>query len=137
MQMYSVIGAAMHVHDVLHRGLEEAVYQEALEMELEKQGINAVPQKMIHCYYEGKQMKKFYQADFYLDGLVVEIKSTEKLCTEHRSQLFNYLRLTQTKRGLLVNFGERSLRTERYIYDEDNDMFCLITQTNYLDYVEI
>lgn len=136
MEMYDVVGVAMHVHDVLHRGLEEAIYQEAMEMEFMKKNIPAEPQKMIHCYYEGQIMKKYYQADFFLDGLVVEIKSVEHLNTEHRAQLFNYLRLTQSKRGLLINFGEPSLRTERYIYDEDQDIFILLTKTNLESYVE-
>lgn len=135
MQMYEIIGAAMHVHEVLHRGLDELIYQEAMEMEFAKRGIKAEPQKLIHCYYEGVQMKKFYQADFYLDGIVVELKSVEHLCSDHRAQLFNYMRLTQTKKGLLINFGETSLRTERYVYDETKDDFILLTQQNLSQHV--
>ncbi len=135
MQMYDVVGVAMHVHDVLHRGLEELIYQEAMEMEFAKRGMKVEPQKLIHCYYEGQRMKKYYQADFFWNGLVIEIKSAEQIITEHRAQLFNYLRLTKSKRGLLINFGERSLRTERYIYNEDNDTFVLITRENVDNYV--
>ena len=135
MMMYKIVGAAMHVHEVLGRGLEEAVYQEALEMELGKRNLPYESQKLINCYYEGEKMRKFYVADFYCKGLIIEIKSTESICSEHRSQLFNYMRLTHTKRGLLVNFGEKSLRCERYIYMEETDDFRLINKDNLSSYV--
>lgn len=133
--MYHAIGAAMTVHRILGRGLEEAVYQEALGIEFEKCGIKAIPQFPIHCYYGDVKMTKFYLADFYLDGLVIELKSVEDLCSEHRAQLFNYMRLTHTIRGLLINFGERSLHSERYIYNEESDDFILLTEHNYKNYI--
>lgn len=135
MDMYNVIGAAMRVHQLLGRGLEEPIYQEALGIEFEKRGIKAIPQHPIHCYYDDVKMQKFYLADFYLDGLVVELKSTEHLCSEHRAQLFNYMRLTHTNKGLLINFGERSLCSERYLYNKESDDFILLTENNYKNYI--
>lgn len=135
MDMYHVIGAAMTVHQILGRGLEEPVYQEALGIEFERCGIKAIPQFPIHCFYGDVKMKKFYLADYYLDGLVIELKSVENLCSEHRAQLFNYMRLTHTTRGLLINFGERSLHSERYIYNEESDDFILLTEHNYKKYI--
>lgn len=137
MEMYNVIGAAMRVHEVLGRGLEELVYQEALGIEFKKRGIEAKPQYPIHCYYDGIMMEKKYVADYYYNNLVIELKSTEELCAEHRAQLFNYMRLTHTKRGVLINFGEKKLHAERFVYNNDNDDFILLTRHNYRDYINL
>lgn len=135
MDMYDVVGAAMRVHEVLGRGLEEPVYQEALSIEFEKRNINAIAQYPIECYYDGIKMEKKYFADFYYNGIVVELKAVDKICSEHRAQLFNYMRLTHTKRGLLINFAGKSLYSERYLYFDQDDDFILLTEQNYRDYV--
>lgn len=137
MDMYYVIGAAMRVHEILGRGLEEPVYQEALSIELKRRNLNAIAQYPIECYYDGVKMEKKYFADFYFNGIVIELKSVEKICSEHRAQLFNYMRLTHTKRGLLINFAGKSLYSERYLYSEFDDDFILLTEDNYKDYVTI
>ena len=86
-------------------------------------------------YYKGVQMEKKYFADFYYNGIVIELKAVSEICPEHRSQLFNYLRITNQQRGILFNFGEESLHTERYLYLEDIDEFVLINQENLREYV--
>lgn len=135
MEMYAVVGAAMRVHEVLHRGLEESVYQEALGIEFRRRSMDAKPQYPIHCYYDGEQMEKFFLADYYYNGVMVELKSTDSLCSEHRAQLFNYMRLTHTLRGLIINFGEKSLRAERYLYDIDIDDFVLLSEKNFTSHI--
>ena len=135
LDMYEVVGAAMRVHEVLHRGLEESVYQEALGIEFRRRGIEATPQYPIHCYYDGEEMNKFFIADYYYNGVVVELKSAEMLCSEHRAQLFNYMRLTNSVRGVLINFGEKSLRAERFLYDADIDDFVLLSEVNYKSHI--
>lgn len=131
LDIYNVIGAAMKVHSILGRALEEAVYQEALGIEFERRNIDAQSQYPIHCYYDGVKMKKFYIADFFYRGMIIELKSVSMICSEHRAQLFNYMRLTHTNRGILINFADCSLYAERYIYDEHSDDFVLITEDNY------
>ena len=64
------------------------------------------------------------------------MKAIEKLGSEHRSQLFNYMRITKLDRGVLLNFCERSLRAERYLYQSDTDSFILLTQDNYKLYID-
>ena len=133
--MYLIVGAAMDVYNDIGRGLSEYIYQEAMRMELEDKGILAEKEKVLDLYYKGRKMEKFYVADFYYNGIIVETKSVSSLCSEHRSQLFNYMRISHTHRGLLINFGEKSLRAERYLYQPDDEDFVLLTQKNYKDYI--
>lgn len=135
MQMYDFIGAAYEVHKSLGRGMEEAIYQEALELELLDRNILFEREKILATYYKGRKLDKFYVADFISNGIVVELKSVTKLCSEHRAQLMNYMRITKNTRGLLINFGERSLRVERYIYQYYTDDFILLSEHNLCEYV--
>ena len=135
LDIYGVVGAAMEVHKTLGRGMAEPLYQEALEMEMNDNGMEAEREKVLLCFYKEREMKKHYIADFYYKGILIELKSVEKLCPEHRAQLLNYMRVSRQKKGLLINFGEKSLRAERYIYSPENDDFILLTQQNYLDYI--
>ena len=134
--MYDVVGAAMEVHATLGRGLSEPIYQEALMMEMDMRGLKAEREKTLNVYYKGILMSKYYVADFYYKNIIVELKAVEKLNSEHRAQLFNYMRICDINRGLLINFGEMSLRTERYLYLPEDDDFVLITKDNYKDYID-
>ena len=67
---------------------------------------------------------------------MVELKSVASLLPEHRAQLFNYMRITGTLRGILVNFGEKSLRAERYLYLPAEDDFVLVNESNYRQFIE-
>ena len=136
MQMYAVIGAAQMVHRTLGRGLEELIYQEALEIELTERDIPFERQKVLRTYYKEHQLKKTYMADLYSNGIMIELKSVTQICPEHRAQLMNYMRITKTQKGLLINFGEKSLRVERFIYQKDSDDFALLTEGNLSQYVQ-
>jgi len=135
LDIYDVVGAAMEVHKTLGRGLAEPLYQEALEMELRINGLEAEREKTLLCYYKEQKMKKHYVADFYYKGIIIELKSVEKLLPEHRAQLINYMRISHQEKGMLINFGEKSLRTERFIYNSEDDDFILLTKQNYKDYI--
>lgn len=135
-EMYNTIGVALEVFNTLGRGLQEAVYQEAMNMEFSIRNIKVFGQYPIYIWYKGQKMNKYYLADFYYNGMMVELKSTEVLCPEHRSQLFNYMRLCKVERGVLINFGEKNLRCERYIYQPHDDSFVLLSKINIKDYVE-
>lgn len=126
----------MEVHHVLGRGMEEPIYQEALGIELRQRGIYAEREKPLHLHYKGVEMKKYYVADFVCDGVIVELKSVAGLLPEHRAQLFNYMRITSVERGILINFGEKSLRCERYLYLPDEDDFVLLNECNYIQYIQ-
>ena len=132
--VYKIIGAAMEVHGVLGYGLLEPVYQEALSRELSIRHIDNVREKEIEIYYKGVKMDKFYKMDLVVDDIIIELKAVESVASEHRAQLFNYLRLTQKPIGVLINFGEKNLHSERYIYDKDTNECYLVDK--YLDPVE-
>ena len=133
--MYDVVGAAMEVFNTLGRGMAEAVYQEALAIEFQQRGMKAEREKMLPLSYKGVPMQKTYFADFYYKGILVELKSVEEVSSDHRAQLFNYMRITGKNRGLLFNFGEKSLHTERYLYLPKEDDFVLLNQDNYRSFV--
>lgn len=135
MDIYDVIGAAMEVHQTLGRGMAESIYQEALEMEMAENGLCVEREIILLCYYKEREMKKHYVVDFFYKGIIIELKSTEKICPEHRAQLINYMRISRQTKGLLINFGEKSLRVERYIYNEEDDDFILLTKHNYKAYI--
>jgi len=116
-EVYNIIGAAMEVHSMLGCGFSEAVYQEALAIEMADRGIPFELEKLIQINYKGKVLKKYYQADFVCyDKIILELKALSALSPEHESQLLNYLKATGLKLGILINFGEKSLVYKRYIY---------------------
>ena len=137
MDMYAIVGAAMEVYNTLGRGMEELIYQEALQIELENRGIKVDKEVWLDMYYKGQKLKKRYKADFVVNGIIVELKSVSIFSSEHRAQLFNYMRITKQKRGILMNFGGRSFASERYWYQEEDDDFVLLKESNYRDYVNM
>ena len=115
-ESYKIIGACMKVHSNLGSGFLEAVYQEALEDEFLSQGIPFEKQVKLRIYYDGKLLKKFYKADFVCyDKIIVEIKSAQLLHQDQSKQTLNYVKATQYKLGILVNFGQSSLVYKRLV----------------------
>ena len=101
-----VIGAAIEVHRIMGPGLLESVYQRCLEKELKLRGVVFVPQARLPLIYKGERLGDDMIMDFYfLDQLVVELKTVEKLMPIHDAQLLSYLRLSKTHVGLLINFN--------------------------------
>lgn len=130
-QIYKIIGAAMEVHRTLKGGLLEPIYNEALTMELKDRGIEAESEKYLPCFYKKRLMMKSYRMDIVSGDVVIELKSVQRIISAHRAQLFNYLRLTQKKIGLLINFGGESLEGERYVFDENiNDCYLVDRNMN-------
>ena len=136
MHMYQIVGAAQEVYNVLGRGMEEPIYQEAMEKELDIRGLKYQREVVLHTWYKGIQLNKVYQADFVCEDVVVEFKSVNRITADHRAQLFNYMRITNMRRGILINFGEKSLRAERYLYLPEDDDFILLTEANYKNYID-
>ena len=134
LDIYDVVGVAMEVYNTLGYGIE-SIYQEAFAKEMELQDMVAEREKQLRLYYKDMLLDKTYYADFYYNNIVIELKAVEKIVSDHRAQLFNYMRIAQQHKGVLLNFGEKSLRAERYIFDEDENRFILLTQTNYKRYI--
>ncbi|MCQ2263730.1 MAG: GxxExxY protein [Bacteroidales bacterium] len=135
-EMYNIVGAAMEVYNTLGRGMEEAVYQEAMQIEMALRDISFEREVWFDAFYKDCKMKKRYRADLVVNDVIVELKSVCCLTSDHRAQLFNYMRLTKQKRGILMNFGGRSFAAERYWYREETDDFVLLKKDNYEEYVE-
>jgi GxxExxY protein len=121
-EVYQIVGAAMEVYNQLGPGFLEAIYQEAMEIELRERGIPFRPQVELPVIYKGKQLKKFYITDFLIfDQLLVEIKATSRLAEADTMQILNQLKATNKELGLLINFGhsgglewERKVNTKRF-----------------------
>jgi GxxExxY protein len=113
---YAIIGAAMEVHNILGPGHLEAVYQEALEIELELRGIRYTSKPELRLFYKERRLKKYYVPDFLvLDRVVVEIKAQSALGKADEAQILNSLKCCRREVGLLINFGERSLKWKRFV----------------------
>ena len=116
-QTHAIIGAAMEVHSQLGAGFLEAVYHEALALEMAARAIPFDSQVEVPVFYKGHQLACAYRADFVCyDGVIVEVKALKALSGVEEAQLLNYLRATRLEHGLLLNFGAARLEFKRYIY---------------------
>jgi GxxExxY protein len=107
-EVYRIVGAAMQVYNTLGPGFLEAVYQEALEIELTNRNIQFKPQQEISIMYGERQLRSKYIADFLVfDKIIVEIKAIQNITVREEAQIINYLKATGLQLGLLINFGNR------------------------------
>lgn len=100
-----IIGCAFKVHNTLGAGFLEKVYENALRLELSKQGLAVRQQAPINVYYENQIVGEYYADLWVADVVIVEIKAVQKLLKLHEVQLVNYLTATGVDVGLLLNFG--------------------------------
>jgi len=116
-ESYDLIGACFDVYNELGSGFLEAVYQEALSLELQTRKIPFVEQPKLEISYKGQRLKKYYEPDFVIHSkIIIEIKAVKTLDDVHRAQLHNYLKATSFKLGFLINFGDpKNLIHERIV----------------------
>src|SRR3989339_1355455 len=113
---HAIIGAAMEVHRIVGPGHLEAVYQECLEIEFELRKFLFISQPRLEIYYKDRKLKKFYVPDFIVyNEVIVEIKAENFLTKVDEAQLINSLVISRHNVGLLLNFGEESLRYRRFV----------------------
>ena len=114
---YDLVGAALEVYHTQGGGLGEEIYQESLELELMLRKIVFDSKKQLNVFYKGTQLNKFYIPDlFVFNAIMTELKSVKNILPEHRAQLLNYMRLTNSKVGYLFNFGPmEGLQWERFV----------------------
>ena len=107
---YRVIGCALEVYKTLGPGLLESVYEKALVIELTNKGIKAERQVPVNIFYKGVELGEGLRIDVLVeDSLVVELKSVDTLNKVHYKQLLTYLKITNKRAGLLINFNENNL----------------------------
>jgi GxxExxY protein len=105
------VDAAVMVHRAIGPGLLESVYELLLAAELERRGHNVLRQQPVTFSFNGMTFENAFRADLIVDaGLVIEVKSIERLSGVHAKQLLTYLRLMQQPLGLLMNFGGETMK---------------------------
>ena len=115
-ESYKIINACMEVHKELGPGFLESVYQEALGIEFDKQNIPFEKEKELIIKYKNVILNKKYFADFVCyDKIIIELKALGNLNNDHIAQVLNYLKATDFKLGILVNFGEPKLTYKRLV----------------------
>jgi len=111
-----IIGYAYQVSNTLGAGFLEKVYENALRIELVKQGLHVDKQKAISVTYSGQVVGE-YIADLIVEGcVIIELKAVKVLESIHQAQLLNYLKATEIHTGLLLNFGTSRIGIKRMVY---------------------
>lgn len=115
-EVYKIIGLCMEVHNILGKGHTEVVYKDALEYEFQ---INSIPferEKEYKIHYKDIILPRKYNADFVVfEEIIFEVKAISQLTISDTKQTLNYLASSKNKLGLLVNFGEDSVKYKRII----------------------
>lgn len=112
---YKIIGLAMEVYNKLGYGFLEKVYENALMILFQREGIQAEQQVPIKVYFEGKIIGD-YVADILVENkIILEIKSVENIIDVHRAQVLNYLTATGFHLAIILNFGKEKLEFERFV----------------------
>lgn len=106
-----IVDTAVHLHKALGPGLLESVYEVILASRLRKQGLQVERQVSVPIEFEGESFDEGFRADLIVEGrVIVELKSVEKVNPAHKKQLLTYLRLTESKLGYVLNFGDELMK---------------------------
>ena len=115
-EVYAIQGAVFDVYREMGCGFLEPVYQECLEKEFKLRGIPFEPQKELRLSYKGEILNLIYKPDLVCHGtIIVELKAVKDIDDVHRAQVFNYLKATGLRLGLLINFGHYPKATVKRI----------------------
>lgn len=110
---FKIIGCAMRVHSFLGNGFQEVIYQRALAIEMKKASIFFVRELEMAIYYDGEEIGG-RRVDFLVENeVLVELKALKAIEDVHLAQGLNYLTAYKLDKGLLINFGSRSLEVKR------------------------
>ena len=113
---YRLIGICKEIQRILGKGYLESVYKDALEYELKLLKIPYEREKKFFIKYKDIFLKHFYNSDFIVyDKIILEIKCCSGIVNGHIKQTLNYLAVSKLKLGLIINFGEDSLKTKRIV----------------------
>ncbi|WP_158858901.1 GxxExxY protein [Lunatibacter salilacus] len=115
-ETYKILGVCMEVHNNLGAGFLETVYKDALELEFKSAGIFYEREKEYSVNYKGVILLHKFYADFVVsNNVILEIKGRKGIADEHIAQAINYLKVSQCKIAMIVNFGELKLNYKRLI----------------------
>jgi len=114
-ESHKIIGAAMAVHRYFGCGFSEKVYQDAFEVELKNRGIPYQREVPLHAIYNDIELSSLFIPDFICyDQIIIELKAVKEIEDMHRSQAINYAKVSKRALAILINFGEPSLKFERF-----------------------
>jgi GxxExxY protein len=115
-ETYKIIGLCMEVHTILGKGHSENIYGDALEYEFKLNNIPYVRERKYNIEYKDIVLTRYYFSDFTVfDEIILELKAIQQLTNSEIKQTLNYLAASKNKIGLLINFGEDSLKYKRII----------------------
>ena len=116
-ETFKIIGICMEVHRNLGPGLLEVVYKDALEIEFKANNIPFEREKEFSIEYKGVILPHKFYADFIVnEDIVLEVKAVKEFSGEHTAQVLNYMKLSESEIGLLVNFQNKSLQHKRLVF---------------------
>lgn len=117
---YALMGAVFEVYKEMGVGLSEEIYQESLEMELADLGIPFSSKQTLRVYYKGRELKKRYIPDLVVHGAIMtELKAVKAILPEHEQQLLNYMHVTRSAVGYLINFATpKAVEWKRFILQD-------------------
>ncbi len=114
-----VIGCAIEVSNTLGPGFFEKVYEKALCVEFERNGVFFQRQQSVVVTYKGSLVGEYVADIIVEEKLLLELKAVSMLCSEHEAQLMNYLKATGLSVGLLLNFGKPKLGIKRMVWNHN------------------
>jgi GxxExxY protein len=115
-ECYKIVGPAMKVHTKLGKGFKEVIYKDALEIEFRNNHVPYEREKPFAIEYEGVILAHRFNADFFVyNSIIVEAKAAVQFHFDNFKQTLNYLKASQVKLGILINFGEDKLNFKRVI----------------------
>ena len=116
-ETFKIIGICMEVHRNLGPGLLEVVYKDALEIEFKANNIYFEREKEFSIEYKGVILPHKFYADFIVnEDIILEVKAVKEFSNEHTAQVLNYIKLSNSEIGLLVNFQNKSLQHKRLVF---------------------
>ena len=116
-ETFKIIGICMEVHRNLGPGLLEVVYKDALEIEFKANNLPFEREKEFSIEYKGVILPHKFYADFIVnEDIVLEVKAVKEFSGEHTAQVLNYMKLSGSEIGLLVNFQNKSLQNKRLVF---------------------
>lgn len=116
--IFDILGCCQDVHREMGPYLNEYMYQDALEILLDERKIKFTREYHFTTIFHGKTVSHSHQVDFLCkDNVLVECKAVTQLANEHRQQLWNYMRLTGKRIGILYNFAPVKDQSERYYFN--------------------
>jgi GxxExxY protein len=116
-ESFKIIGICMEIHKTLGMGLKEINYKDAMEIEFIQNGIPYEREKRFSVKYKEKILRNPYVADFTVyDSIILEVKSASLIVESHTYQAISYLSVSQKKLGIIINFGEKSLKWKRVVF---------------------